>query len=56
MFSALLHAVWNCLAKNSLDKYVFSWWMKLAELLIYMPIGVYLLTIAVIRVYNRVVG
>ena len=47
-FSALLHAAWNYLAKNSLDKYVFSWWMKLFEFLIYMPIGIYLLTIAVI--------
>jgi len=48
LFSALLHAVWNYLAKNSLDKYVFSWWMKLFEFLIYMPVGVYLLTIAAI--------
>jgi len=48
LFSALLHGVWNYLAKNSIDKYVFSWWMKLFEFLIYMPVGVYLLSIAVI--------
>jgi len=48
LFSALLHAVWNYLAKNSLNKYVFSWWMKLFEFLLYMPIGLYLLTSAVI--------
>jgi len=40
--SAILHAMWNLFAKNSLDKYVFSWWMKLFEFLFYMPIGVYL--------------
>ena len=43
LLSALLHAVWNFLAKNSLDKYVFSWWMKLFEFLIYLPVGIYLL-------------
>jgi len=46
LLSAILHALWNFLAKNSLDKYVFSWWMKLFEFLIYLPIGLYLLSVS----------
>lgn len=39
LFSALLHSVWNYFAKSSLDKHVFSWWMKIFEFLIYLPVG-----------------
>lgn len=41
--SATFHSIWNFLAKRSQNKYVFSWWMKIIELIIYLPISFYLL-------------
>jgi drug/metabolite transporter (DMT)-like permease len=46
LLSALMHAIWNFFAKQSRDKFVFSWWMKLFELLIYSPLSVYLLLVS----------
>lgn len=42
LLSAIFHSIWNFLAKMSRDKYVFSWWMKLFELLLYLPLSLYL--------------
>jgi uncharacterized membrane protein len=42
LLSAVFHSIWNFLAKMSRDKYVFSWWMKLFELILYLPLSVYL--------------
>jgi uncharacterized membrane protein len=39
LLSACLHSIWNYFAKSSLDKFTFSWWMKICELLVYLPIG-----------------
>jgi drug/metabolite transporter (DMT)-like permease len=46
LLSALMHAIWNFFAKQSRDKFVFSWWMKLFELVIYGPLSVYLFLIS----------
>jgi len=43
LLSASFHSLWNFLVKKSQNKYVFSWWMKIFELIIYFPISYYLL-------------
>ena len=38
LISAIIHALWNLLAKQSRDKLVFIWWSMLATLFIYFPL------------------
>lgn len=42
LLSGCLHAIWNYFAKKSADKFTCAWWMKICELLIYLPIGLLL--------------
>ena len=42
LLSAVFHSIWNFLAKTSRDKYVFSWWMKLFEFILFLPLSIYL--------------
>jgi drug/metabolite transporter (DMT)-like permease len=42
LLSAIFHSIWNFLAKTSQDKYVFSWWMKMFEFILYLPLSIYL--------------
>ena len=38
LISAVIHAFWNLLAKQSRDKLAFIWWSMLAILFIYLPL------------------
>ena len=38
LISAIIHALWNLLAKQSCDKLAFIWWSMLAILVIYFPL------------------
>ncbi len=43
VFSAFIHALWNLLAKKSKDKLVFLYLAKICEVVIYLPLAVYLI-------------
>jgi drug/metabolite transporter (DMT)-like permease len=43
ILSAILHAIWNYLAKGGRDIIVFFWWSLLLQLLIFAPFVLYIL-------------
>ncbi|KON30387.1 hypothetical protein AC480_01215 [miscellaneous Crenarchaeota group archaeon SMTZ1-55] len=49
LLSSVFHSMWNVLAKTSRDKYVFSWWMKLFEFILYLPLSIYLFATGAIQ-------
>ena len=48
LLSAAIHAVWNLLGKRGEDTLVFFWWALVFEVLIFSPLGIYVLRTQVV--------
>ena len=42
LFSGLAHASWNLLLKHSRNQEVFVWWLQIAQVVLFLPLGILL--------------